>query len=102
MAGEENRYTLEYYTVNETDRRDPPFKYRTIHLSDALAAAWLNKDEGGRVVKILHETEVIFDEEELHRALERMSQLDEKLRLAPKQLAEQVMREMSKAEKKET
>ena len=98
MSIEEGKYTLEYYTQNDPDRSGPPFKYSTFYLSDALAAAWLNKDEDGQVVKIVRGNRTIFSEEELRRALERISQLEAKLGVPPRKIAEQVIREMGKTE----
>jgi len=39
-ARDEDKYTLEYFTSGERGEGEPPFKYRTFYLDDALAEAW--------------------------------------------------------------
>jgi hypothetical protein len=92
------KYTLLYYTPDETDTASPPFKYRTYYLADALEGAWRNHQAGGSVVTIMQEQRVVLSNEELNRAFERISEL---VPLTPerplREIAEQVISESGKA-----
>jgi hypothetical protein len=73
---DEDKYTLEYYTSGERAEDEPPFKYRTFYLDDALAEAWRVAESGGEVLSITQRGQPVFGEGELKEALERISELD--------------------------
>jgi hypothetical protein len=75
-TNDEDKYTLEYYTSGERAQDEPPFKYRTFYLDDALAEAWRVAESGGEVLAITRRGQSAFDEGELTQALERISELD--------------------------
>lgn len=92
------KYTLLYYTPDEGDTENPPFKYRTYYLADALEGAWRNHQAGGNAISIVQEQRVVLSNEELTRAFGRISEL---IPLTPerelREIAEQVVRETGKA-----
>lgn len=92
------KYTLIYYTPDESDTASPPFKYRTYYLADALEGAWRNHQAGGSVISIVREQRVVLNNEELNLAFERISEL---IPLTPerelREIAEQVVKETGKA-----
>ncbi len=75
MSPTEEQYTLEYYTKDDTDEHQPPFKYRTFYLDDALAEGWQLSQAGGRGVRITREGQIVFEKEELERIFARISEL---------------------------
>jgi hypothetical protein len=92
------KYTLLYYTPDETDTASPPFKYRTYYLADALEGAWRNHQAGGSVISIVQEQRVVLSNEKLHEAFERITEL---IPLTPerplREIAEQVISERGAA-----
>jgi hypothetical protein len=91
------KYTLIYYTPDDTDTASPPFKYRTYYLADALEGAWRNHQAGGNAISIVQERRVVLSNEELMTAFSRISEL---IPLTPerelREIAEQVVRESGK------
>jgi hypothetical protein len=75
-AADEERYTLDYFTTGERAADEPPFKYRTFYLDDALAEAWRVTRAGGAALRVTKGGEVVSDEDELKDAFERMSELE--------------------------
>jgi hypothetical protein len=92
------KYTLVYYTPDDTDTASPPFKYRTFYLADALESAWRNHQAGGNAVSIVQDQRIVFSNEELLAAFSRISAL---IPLTPerdlREIAEQVVSEIGKA-----
>lgn len=92
------KYTLVYYTPDEKNSANPPFRYRTYYLADALEGAWRNHQAGGSAISIVKETHVVFSNEELEAACKRISEL---IPLTPerplREIADQVVRESRKA-----
>jgi hypothetical protein len=75
-ATDEERYTLDYFTTGERAADEPPFKYRTFYLDDALAEAWRITRAGGAALRVTKGGEVVSDEDDLKDAFERMSELE--------------------------
>ena len=73
---DEEKYTLDYFTHGERAADEPPFKYRTFYLDDALAEAWRIARDGGAALRLTKGREPVFDEDELKKAFERMSELE--------------------------
>jgi len=98
QTGDAEKYTLIYYTPEERDETNPPFKYRTYYLADALEGAWRNHHAGGSVISIVQEQRIVLSNEELTAAFGRISEL---IPLTPerplREIAEQVVRETGKA-----
>jgi hypothetical protein len=99
MPGDDReKYTLVYYTPDETDQAGPPFKYRTYYLADALEGAWRNHQAGGNVISIVQNERIVFSNEGLQTAFSRISEL---IPLTPeralREIAEQVVRESGKS-----
>ncbi|HEX8749329.1 MAG TPA: hypothetical protein VF717_19290 [Pyrinomonadaceae bacterium] len=92
------KYTLIYYTPDDSDEASPPFKYRSYYLADALEGAWRNHQAGGNVISIVQERRVVLSNEELTDAFKRISEL---IPLTPerplREIAEQVVSETGKA-----
>jgi len=96
---DEDKYTLEYFTPGERASDEPPFKYRTFYLDDALAEAWRIARGGGTALRLTRRHEPIFDGEELKEFLDRMTELDgEKSERGERELAALVLRERSNNE----
>ena len=96
---DEDKYTLEYFTPGERGEDEPPFKYRTFYLDDALAEAWRIARSGGAALRLTRRHEPVFDEEELKKALDRMTELDgEKSARGERELAALVLKERSSDE----
>jgi hypothetical protein len=91
------KYTLVYYMPDDKNPENPPFKYRTYYLADALEAAWRNHQAGGSTISIVQEQRVVFSGEELAEAFARISDL---IPLGPerplREIAEQVVKETCK------
>jgi len=95
-ARDEDKYTLEYFTSGERGEGEPPFKYRTFYLDDALAEAWRIAGSGGAALRLTRRHEPVFDEEELKEFLDRMTELDgEKSGRSERELAALLLRERS-------
>ena len=93
-ARDEDKYTLEYFTSGERGEGEPPFKYRTFYLDDALAEAWRIAGSGGAALRLTRRHEPVFDEEELKEFLNRMTELDgEKSGRGERELAALLLRE---------
>jgi hypothetical protein len=75
-AADEEKYTLDYFTTGERAADEPPFKYRTFYLDDALAEAWRITRDGGAPLRVTKGGEVVSDEDDLKDAFERMSELE--------------------------
>ena len=92
------KYTLVYYTPDESDTANPPFRYRSFYLADVIEGAWRNHQAGGNAISIVKEQRVVFSNEELQAAFRRISEL---IPLTPerplREIAEQVVRESAKA-----
>ena len=97
-ADDAEKYTLVYYTPEDSDTDAPPFKYRTYYLADAVEGAWRNHQAGGSVVSIVKDDRVVFSNDEL---LEIFSRISEMMPLAPerdlREIADRVVRESGKA-----
>lgn len=98
MDTDAEKYTLVYYTPDDTDTASPPFKYRTYYLADALEGAWRNHQAGGNAVSIVHGQRIVFSNGELLAAFARISDL---IPLTPerdlREIAQQVVGEIGKA-----
>ena len=98
-ARDEDKYTLEYFTPGERGEDEPPFKYRTFYLDDALAEAWRIARSGGAALRLTRRHEPVFDEEELKKFLDRMNELDgEESARGERELAALVLKERSSDE----
>ena len=98
-ARDEDKYTLEYFTPGERGEDEPPFKYRTFYLDDALAEAWRIARSGGAALRLTRRHEPVFDEEELKKALDRMTAFDgEKSGRGERELAALALRERDEGE----
>src|SRR5437763_1545800 len=98
-TNDEDKYTLEYFTPGERALDEPPFKYRTFYLDDALAEAWRIARSGGAALRLTRRHEPVFDEEELKKFLDRMTELDgEKSARGERELAALVLRERDEGE----
>jgi hypothetical protein len=98
-ARDEDKYTLEYFTPGERGEDEPPFKYRTFYLDDALAEAWRIARSGGAALRLTRRHEPVFDEEELKKFLDRMNELDgEQSARGERELAALVLRERDEGE----
>ena len=73
MGDDTEKYTLVYYTPDDTDTVSPPFKYRTYYLADTLEGAWRNHQAGGNAVSIVQDQRIVFSNEELLAAFSRVS-----------------------------
>lgn len=91
------KYTLVYYMPDDEDAANPPFKYRTYYLGDALEGAWRNHQSGGNAISITRGERVVFSRDELLEAFKRISEL---IPLTPerplREIAEQVVTESGK------
>ena len=98
VSDDAEKYTLVYYTPDEKESANPPFRYRTYYLADAIEGAWRNHQAGGNAVSIVKEGKVIFSNGELMTAFKRISEL---IPLTPerplREIADQVVRESGKA-----
>ena len=72
----EEKYTLDYFTPGEGAPEEPPFKYRTFYLDDALAEGWRIARDGGAALRVTRGGEPVFDGDELKKAFARMSELE--------------------------
>lgn len=91
------KYTLDYYKSINPNTDEPPFKYRSNYLADALGEAYRIHAGGGLALGIKGEEQVVFNREELLSALGHIAALErERPGNAPRELAEQVVREMNK------
>ena len=96
-AGDAEKYTLDYYTTINPDTSEPPFKYRTYYLADALAEARRVQEGGGYVVQITRGENEVFSREELSGAMARISALERAQHgRSASEMIEQVIREMDK------
>ena len=77
-AADEERYTLDYFTTGEGASEEPPFKYRTFYLDDALAEALRITRAGGAALRLTKGREVVSDGEDLKKTLDRMAELEGK------------------------
>ncbi|HYH85579.1 MAG TPA: hypothetical protein VEX60_08850 [Pyrinomonadaceae bacterium] len=79
-ASDEDKYTLDYFPHGGRDGSDdePPFKYRTFYLDDAVAEAWRIARGGGSALRITRQGESAFDEDGLRELLNKMSELEGK------------------------
>ena len=77
-ANDEDKYTLDYFPQGGRDSSDdePPFKYRTFYLDDAVAEAWRIARGGGSALRITRQGEPAFDEDGLRKLLDKMSKLE--------------------------
>jgi hypothetical protein len=75
-ARDEDKYVLEYFTEGERADDEPPFKYRSFYLDDALAEAWRIERGGGSALGITQRGESALDGEALKDALEKMTTLE--------------------------
>ena len=73
---DEEKYTLDYFTHGEPAADEPPFKYRTFYLDDALAEAWRIARDGGAALRLTKGREPVFDEGDLKRAFREMAELE--------------------------
>lgn len=74
---DEDKYTLDYFPQGgRTGDDEPPFKYRTFYLDDALAEAWRITRDGGSALRIKRRDEPALEEAELKALLEKMSKLE--------------------------
>jgi len=75
-ANDEEKYVLDYYTEGERAEDEPPFKYRSFYLDDAVAEAWRIARAGGDALRITRGGEPVFEATELGGLLEKMSELE--------------------------
>jgi hypothetical protein len=75
-AADEEKYTLDYFTPGERAADEPPFKYRTFYLDDALAEAWRITRAGGAALRVTRGSEVVSDEDDLKHAFHEMAELE--------------------------
>ena len=75
-ADDGEKYTLDYFTAGETASDEPPFKYRTFYLDDALAEAWRIARDGGAALRVTRAGEPVFDGDALKKAFAMMSELE--------------------------
>jgi hypothetical protein len=77
-ASDDDKYTLDYFPHGGRDSGDdePPFKYRTFYLDDAVAEAWRIARGGGSALRITRQSESAFDEDGLRALLNKMSELE--------------------------
>ena len=75
MSAEGQPFTLSYYTADDTNVENPPFKYRTFYLEDALAEAWRIQSSGGRFRSISYQDRELIDSEEFLNVYVRISEL---------------------------
>ena len=74
-------------------------KIRGARLDDALAEAWRIARSGGTALRLTRRHEPVFDEEELKKFLDRMTELDgEKSGRGERELAALVLKERSSDE----
>lgn len=98
-ANDEDKYTLDYFTEGERADDEPPFKYRTFYLDDALAEAWRIERDGGSPLRITRREGVVFDEEALKDSLDRITKLEgEESARGERELAALVLGESGKTE----
>ncbi|MBC7929446.1 MAG: hypothetical protein H7Z38_02665 [Rubrivivax sp.] len=100
-ASDEDKYTLDYFPHGGRDGGDdePPFKYRTFYLDDALAEAWRIARGGGSAIRITQQGESRFDEDGLAELLDKMSELEgEQSGRGERELAALAIGESSEAE----
>jgi hypothetical protein len=76
-ASDEEKYTLDYFPHGGRDGDDePPFKYRTFYLDDAVAEGWRIARGGGSALRITRQGESTLDEDGLRKLLNKMSALE--------------------------
>lgn len=96
-AGDAEKYALDYYTTIDPNMAEPPFKYRTNYLADALTEARRIKEGGGYAVQIAQGETAVFSREELSGVLARIGALErEQPGRAASEMIEQVIREAGK------
>jgi len=96
---DEEKYTLDYFTPGEGAPDEPPFKYRTFYLDDALAEAWRVTRAGGAALRVTRGGEVVSDEDDLKNAFDRMAELEgEQPGRRERELAALFLEESDKAE----
>lgn len=96
-AGDAEKYTLDYYTTINPDAPEPPFKYRTNYLAEALTEARRIQDGGGYAMQITQDETEVFSREELSGAIARIGALErEQPGRAAGDMIEQVIREAGK------
>jgi hypothetical protein len=98
-VNDEDKYVLDYFTEGERADDEPPFKYRTFYLDDALAEAWRITRDGGSALSITRRGETAFDEEDLKDALGKMTKLEgDGTARGERELAAHVLEELGSAE----
>lgn len=96
-AGDADKYTLDYYTTINPEMNEPPFKYRTNYLAEALTEARRIQEGGGYPLLITQADAATLNREELLGTLARLNALErEQTGRSPQELAEQVVQEMDK------
>jgi hypothetical protein len=96
---DEDKYVLDYFTEGERAEDEPPFKYRSFYLDDALAEAWRIERDGGNALGIKRHGGAVFDEDALKDALERITKLaDEESARDEREVAALVLGELNKVE----
>ncbi len=91
------KYTLDYYISINPDSNEPPFKYRSNYLADALGEAYRIHTGGGLALSIKGEEQDVFNREELLGALGRIAALErERPGSSPHEMAEQTIQEMGR------
>ena len=97
LEGEsEEKYVLDYYLEASAGEEEPPFRYRTHYLADALVEGHRIETRGGRSLAITRGGTSVLDEGALRRAFSLMgdfaeSSSEEEQRSA----AERALREMN-------
>ena len=95
-SGDENKFTLDYYLTKE-QTAEPPFKYRSNYVADAVADGWRIHQNDGVAVAVSHEQESIFSKDELAEIFNRMTELKSgQSERSPKEIAEQAIQETGK------
>lgn len=92
------KYVLVYYMPEDERGENPPFKYRTYYLGDALEGAWRNHQSGGEALSIAQGERVVLSQDELQEAFQRISQLMPLMPERPlREIADQVVAESGKS-----
>lgn len=92
----EYKFTLEYHLAG-AQAGEPPFKYRSNFLVDALAEGWRIHLNGGIIVALSRGRELVFSTDELPEFFNQMAVIgSSQSGLSPKEIAERAIRGMGK------
>ena len=72
MSGNGDSFILDYYTEAHPEGAEP-FDQAHVRLCEAVATAWIVRESGGRAVRVVKDSQVIYDEEKLNALMDVIS-----------------------------